>query len=77
MKHPVLHMIAWITVMVSSVIGAVVGYGIYDKGRSVMDQILGVCVPLAFAVVPYCIARALTGIDRIDATVAKARKDVR
>ena len=56
--------ILWVVAILMAIIGAIDGYHAYTEAETIMQQIGGAAIGMAWAVIPYCIARAFSEIAK-------------
>jgi hypothetical protein len=57
-------MICWFLSIISSLIGAIVAVALIGWANGAPQQAAGAAIGIAWAVIPYCIARAVSELDR-------------
>lgn len=56
--------VLWIGVILSSLLGVLIVFGAITITQTVMQESAGIALGISFAVIPYCIARAVSEIGK-------------
>ena len=56
--------IVWVIAILMAIIGAIDGYNAYTEAETITQQIGGAAIGMAWAVIPYCIARAISELAK-------------